>query len=61
MKKFLGLIVLLVALAVCTTVLAACNPSSGDQATPQSIEFVDKDGAGRSTHWDLGSFVRHRL
>ena len=56
MKKFLGLIVLLVALAVCTTALAACNPSSGDQATPQSIEFVDKDGAGRSTHWDLGSF-----
>ncbi len=56
MKKFLGLIVLLVALAVCTTVLAACNPSSGDQATPQSIQFEDKDGADRSTHWDLGSF-----
>ena len=56
MKKFLGLIVLLVALAVCAAALAACNPSSGDQATPQSIEFVDKDGVGRSTHWDLGAF-----
>ena len=56
MKKFLGLIVLLVALAVCAAALVACDPGSGNQATPQSIEFVDKDGAGRSTHWDLGSF-----
>ena len=56
MKKFLGLIVLLVALAVCTTALAACNPSSGDQATPQSIQFIDGDGVDRSTFWDLGSF-----
>lgn len=56
MKKFLGLIVLLVALAVCAAALAACNPSSGDQATPQSIQFEDKDGADRSTFWDLGVF-----
>lgn len=56
MKKFLGLIVLLVALAVCVAALAACNPSSGDQATPQSIQFEDKDGADRSTFWDLGIF-----
>ena len=56
MKKFLGLIVLLVALAVCVAALAACNPSSGDQATPQSIQFEDKDGADRSTYWDLGTF-----
>ena len=47
MKKFLGLIVLLVALAVCAAALVACDPGSGNQATPQSI---------RSTHWDLGSF-----
>lgn len=56
MKKFLGLIVLLVALAVCAAALVACDPGSGDQATPQSIQFEDKDGADRSTHWDLGSF-----
>ena len=56
MKKFLGLIVLLVALAVCAAALVACNPSSGDQATPQSIQFEDKDGADRSTFWDLGIF-----
>ena len=56
MKKFLGLIVLLVALAVCAAALVACDPPSGGQATPQSIEFVDKDGVGRSTHWDLGAF-----
>ena len=56
MKKFLGLIVLLVALAVCAAALVACNPSSGDQATPQSIQFEDKDGADRSTFWDLGAF-----
>lgn len=56
MKKSLGLIVLLVALAVCVAALAACNPSSGDQATPQSIQFEDKDGADRSTFWDLGIF-----
>ena len=56
MKKFLGLIVLLVALAVCAAALVACDPLSGGQATPQSIEFVDKDGVGRSTYWDLGTF-----
>ena len=56
MKKFLGLIVLLVALAVCAAALVACDPGSGDQATPQSIQFIDGDGADRSTHWDLGSF-----
>ena len=44
MKKFLGLIVLLVALVVCVTALAACNPDSGNQATPQSIQFIDGDG-----------------
>ena len=56
MKKFLGLIVLLVALVVCVTALAACNPDSGNQATPQSIQFIDGDGVDRSTFWDLGSF-----
>ena len=56
MKKFLGLIVLLVALAVCAAALVACDPGSGNQATPQSIQFEDKDGVNRSTHWDLGSF-----
>ena len=56
MKKFLGLIVLLVALAVCAAALVACDPGSGDQATPQSIQFEDKDGADRSTFWDLGIF-----
>ena len=55
MKKFLGLIVLLVALAVCATALVACDPG-GNQATPQSIQFEDKDGADRSTYWDLGAF-----
>ena len=54
MKKFLGLIVLLVALAVCAAALVACGP--GNQATPQSIQFEDKDGADRSTYWDLGAF-----
>ena len=54
MKKFLGLIVLLVALAVCAAALVACDP--GNQATPQSIQFEDKDGADRSTYWDLGAF-----
>ena len=54
MKKFLGLIVLLVALAVCAAALVACDPSN--QATPQSIQFEDKDGADRSTYWDLGAF-----
>lgn len=56
MKKFLGLIVLLVALAVCAAALVACDPGSGNQATPQSIQFEDKDGADRSTYWDLGVF-----
>ena len=56
MKKFLGLIVLLIALAVCAAALVACDPGSGNQATPQSIQFEDKDGTDRSTHWDLGSF-----
>lgn len=56
MKKFLGLIVLLVALAVCAAALVACDPGSGNQATPQSIQFEDKDGADRSTYWDLGAF-----
>ena len=56
MKKFLGLIVLLVALAVCAAALVACDPGSGNQATPQSIQFEDKDGADRSTFWDLGAF-----
>lgn len=56
MKKFLGLIVLLVALAVCAVALVACDPGSGNQATPQSIQFEDKDGADRSTYWDLGAF-----
>ena len=56
MKKFLGLIVLLVALAVCAAALVACDLDSGDQATPQSIQFEDKDGADRSTYWDLGAF-----
>lgn len=57
MKKFLGLIVLLVALAVCAAALVACgDPGSGNQATPQSIQFEDKDGADRSTYWDLGTF-----
>lgn len=56
MKKFLGLIVLLVALAVCAAALVACAPGSGNQATPQSIQFEDKDGADRSTYWDLGAF-----
>lgn len=56
MKKFLGLIVLLVALAVCAAALVACDPGSGNQATPQSIQFEDKDGADRSTFWDLGIF-----
>ena len=56
MKKFLGLIVLLVALAVCAAALVACDPDSGNQATPQSIQFEDKDGADRSTYWDLGAF-----
>ena len=56
MKKFLGLIVLLVALAVCAAALVACGPGSGNQATPQSIQFEDKDGADRSTYWDLGAF-----
>ncbi|HIU96957.1 MAG TPA: hypothetical protein IAB15_00500 [Candidatus Ornithoclostridium faecigallinarum] len=56
MKKFLGLIVLLVALAVCAATLVACDPDSGDHATPQSIKFEDKDGADRSTYWDLGAF-----
>ena len=54
MKKFLGLIVLLVALAVCAAALVACAP--GNQATPQSIQFEDKDGTDRSTYWDLGAF-----
>ena len=56
MKKFLGLIVLLVALAVCAAALVACDPGSGNQATPQSIQFEDKDGTDRSTYWDLGVF-----
>ena len=56
MKKFLGLIVLLVTLAVCAAALVACDPGSGNQATPQSIQFEDKDGADRSTYWDLGAF-----
>lgn len=56
MKKFLGLIVLLVALAVCAAALVACDLGSGNQATPQSIQFEDKDGADRSTYWDLGVF-----
>ena len=56
MKKFLGLIVLLVALAVCAAALVACGLDSGNQATPQSIQFEDKDGADRSTFWDLGAF-----
>lgn len=56
MKKALGLIVLLVVLAVSIAALVACNPSSGNQATPQSIEFVDKDGVDRYTYWDLGTF-----
>lgn len=56
MKKFLGLIVLLFALAVCAAALVACDPGSGNQATPQSIQFEDKDGADRSTYWDLGVF-----
>lgn len=56
MKKFLGLIVLLVALAVCAAALVACDPGSGNQATPQSIQFEDKDGADRSTYWDIGAF-----
>ncbi len=56
MKKFLGLIVLLVALAVCAAALVACDLGSGNQATPQSIQFEDKDGADRSTYWDLGAF-----
>ena len=56
MKKFLGLIVLLVALAVCAAALVACDPGSGNQATPQSIQFEDKDGADRSPYWDLGAF-----
>lgn len=56
MKKFLGLIVLLVALAVCAAALVACDLGSGNQAMPQSIQFEDKDGADRSTYWDLGAF-----
>ena len=56
MKKFLGLIVLLVALAVCAAALVACDLGSGNQATPQSIQFEDKDGTDRSTYWDLGAF-----
>ena len=56
MKKFLGLIVLLVALAVCAVALVACDLGSGNQATPQSIQFEDKDGADLSTYWDLGAF-----
>lgn len=56
MKKFLGLIVLLVALAVCAAALVACDLGSGNQATPQSIQFEDNDGADRSTYWDLGAF-----
>lgn len=56
MKKFLGLIVLLVALAVCAAALVACDPGNGNQATPQSIQFEDKDGTDRSTYWDLGAF-----
>lgn len=56
MKKFLGLIVLLVALAGCAAALVACDPGSGNQATPQSIQFEDKDGLDRSTYWDLGAF-----
>lgn len=56
MKKFLGLIVLLVALAGCAAALVACDPGSGNQATPQSIQFEDKDGVDRSTYWDLGAF-----
>lgn len=56
MKKFLGLIVLLVALAVCAAALVACDLGSGNQATPQSIQFEDEDGADRSTYWDLGAF-----
>ena len=56
MKKFLGLIVLLVALAGCAAALVACDPGSGNQATPQSIQYEDKDGVDRSTYWDLGAF-----
>ena len=56
MKKTIGLIVLLIALSVCVVSLAACDPGSGNQATPQSIQFEDKDGADRSTYWDLGTF-----
>ena len=56
MKKFLGLIVLIVALAVCAAALVACDLDSGNQATPQSIQFEDKNGADRSTYWDLGAF-----
>lgn len=56
MKKTIGLIVLLIALSVCVVSLVACDPGSGNQATPQSIQFEDKDGADRSTYWDLGAF-----
>ena len=56
MKKFLGLITVLVALTVCMISLVACNSDSGSQATPQSIQFVDTDGVDRSTFWDLGTF-----
>lgn len=56
MKKFLGLVMLLVALTVCMAALVACNGDSGSQVTPQSIQFVDEDGNDRSTFWDLGSF-----
>ena len=56
MRKALGSIVLLIALAVCAAALVACDPPSSDQATPQSIEFVDKDGVNRYTYWDLGTF-----
>ena len=52
MKKTIGLIVLLIALSVCVVSLVACDPGSGNQATPQSIQFEDKDGADRSTYWD---------
>ncbi len=47
---------LLVALAACAAALVACDPGSGNQATPQSIQFEDKDGVDRSTYWDLGTF-----
>ena len=53
MKKFLGLIVLLVALAVCAAALVACDPGSGNQAQGRRGPF-DFLGPRRIP-------VRHRL